>query len=145
MPTSSQPPSLSTKLQNINHILRPSVLPKATLTRKHNTLNLLAVNTGNQAAEPPSTTIDYLLLANLNSVLSKPSPVVPPDNVHSKLVPSPPPKIPYNLPLSQSSPHSKTLLNLPLHLLACLDPNSLALVAVEELTSLPDWPIMNNN
>ncbi|VUZ45050.1 unnamed protein product [Hymenolepis diminuta] len=44
MPTSSQPPSSSAKLQTINHKLQHSVLPKATLARKHNTCNLLAVN-----------------------------------------------------------------------------------------------------
>ncbi|VUZ55327.1 unnamed protein product [Hymenolepis diminuta] len=44
MSTSSQPPSPSFKLQTINHKLRPSVLPKATLTRKCNTRNLLADN-----------------------------------------------------------------------------------------------------
>ncbi|VUZ43911.1 unnamed protein product [Hymenolepis diminuta] len=145
MPTSSQPPSPSTKLQTINYKLRPSVLLKAKLTRKCNTCNLLAVNNKNQVAEPPPTTVNYLLLANPNSVLPKPSPVVPPDNVHPILVSSLPLKILYNLPLSQSSPHSKTLLNLPLYLFACLDPNSLALVSVEELTFLPDWPIMYNN
>ncbi|VUZ53889.1 unnamed protein product [Hymenolepis diminuta] len=63
---------------------------------------------------------------------------------HPILVLSPPLKILYDLPLPQSSPHSKTVLNLPLHLLACPDPNSLPFVAVEELTFLPDWPIMYN-
>ncbi|VUZ49561.1 unnamed protein product [Hymenolepis diminuta] len=43
------------------------------------------------------------------------------------------------------SPLLKTLFNLPPHHLACLDPNSLELVAVEELTSLLDWQIMYNN
>ncbi|KAM3183231.1 hypothetical protein ACTXT7_010753 [Hymenolepis weldensis] len=42
MPTSSQPASPSTKLQTINYKLQYSVLPKATLMRKHNTHNILA-------------------------------------------------------------------------------------------------------
>ncbi|VUZ49857.1 unnamed protein product, partial [Hymenolepis diminuta] len=36
----------------------------------------------NQAAEPPPTTDNYLPLANPNSILPKPSPVVPPDNAN---------------------------------------------------------------
>ncbi|VDL61102.1 unnamed protein product [Hymenolepis diminuta] len=90
----------------------------------------------------------YLELPNVNpnSALPKLPPLRPPIMyTHPILVLSPPLKIPYNLPLPQSSPHSKTLLNLPPHLLASLDPNSLALIEVEELTSLPDWPIMYNN
>ncbi|VUZ47885.1 unnamed protein product [Hymenolepis diminuta] len=43
MPTSSRPQSPSTKFQTINHKLQHSVLPKATLTRKCDTRNLLAV------------------------------------------------------------------------------------------------------
>ncbi|VDL62705.1 unnamed protein product [Hymenolepis diminuta] len=64
---------------------------------------------------------------------------------HAILVLNPPPKILCYLSIPQSSPHSKTPLNLPSHLPACLDPNSVAPAAVEELMFLPDWPIMYNN
>lgn len=44
LPTSSQTPSQSTKLHTIKHKMQPSSSPTATLSRKFNTLNLLAVN-----------------------------------------------------------------------------------------------------
>ncbi|KAM3174984.1 hypothetical protein ACTXT7_009432 [Hymenolepis weldensis] len=44
LPTSSQTPSQSTKLQTIKHKMQPSSSPIATLSRKFNTWNLLAVN-----------------------------------------------------------------------------------------------------
>ncbi|KAM3181481.1 hypothetical protein ACTXT7_014294 [Hymenolepis weldensis] len=95
MPTSSQPPLPSTKLQTIN-------------------------------PGPPPTTIDYLLHANPDvnptSVLPKPPPIVFSDDVQA--------------PPVQSSPQDTV--KSPLQLLAHLDTNSLALVAVEELPYLSD-------
>ncbi|VUZ56617.1 unnamed protein product [Hymenolepis diminuta] len=64
---------------------------------------------------------------------------------HPILVLSTPLKIPYNLPLLQSNPHPKILLNLPHHLPALLDINTLAPVAVEGLPYLPDGSITHNN
>ncbi|VUZ41151.1 unnamed protein product, partial [Hymenolepis diminuta] len=62
---------------------------------------------GNQAVQPPPTTVDCLLLANPNSVLPRHFPLVPPNNARPMLVLRPPLMILYSLPILFISFHSK--------------------------------------
>ncbi|VUZ49993.1 unnamed protein product, partial [Hymenolepis diminuta] len=104
MSISSQPRSPSTKLHTINHKLQHSILPEATLTRKHNTRNLLAVNNKSKSSILLST--NYCLQTLILYFLYLPLLCLPIMYTHPILVLSTPLKILYNLPLLQSNPHS---------------------------------------